>query len=116
MQRGWASAGCLVLRTDPGGRQREPDAARPGLPGGVHHDSGGEDWSSASMSSRSMSAAGAKALHDMMTWRGVPGPDWHSGQVRGEGQPACVAHVAVRAATSAWRRSVQLSPMARWHR
>ena len=47
-----------------------------------------------------MSAAGAKALHDMMTWRGVPGPDWHSGQVRGEGQPACVAHVAVRAATS----------------
>ena len=70
------------------------------------------------MSSRSMSAAGAKALHDMMTWRGVPGPDWHSGQVRGEGQPACVGDVAARPATSAWawRRSVQLPPMARWHR
>ena len=35
MQRGWASAGRLVLRTEPGGRQREPGAARPGLPGGA---------------------------------------------------------------------------------
>ena len=55
-----------MLRTGRGGRQRESADAKPGA---AWRSVSVEPkvWSSASMSSRSMSTAGAKALQDMTT-------------------------------------------------